>query len=253
MIEVKAIHKRYRKNRVLNGLSFRAQPGQITLLVGPNGAGKTTTLRILSGLARADRGEAIVGGICVRARRLEAQAQISFLPQRPDFHPNLSTARLLTFYARLRGVGNDRVQEVVELTGLNSVWHHASGTLSGGMRQRLGLALLFLPDTPFLILDEPGLSLDPEWRDQLKELLIGEARRGKTVLVATHLLGEWEGNVHRCLLCRNGQIERELDPNALQSAFRDVSREESANKPASDALPQTRQGVSAPCTPRAEP
>ena len=231
MIEVKEIYKRYRSNRVLNGLSFRALPGQITLLVGPNGAGKTTTLRVLAGLARADRGEAIVGGVNVRTHRLEAQARTSFLPQRPDFHPSLSTSRLLHFYARLRGCGQERIREVVKLTGLESVLGHASGTLSGGMRQRLGLALLFLPDNPLLILDEPGLSLDPEWRDQLKERLIGEARRGKTVLVATHLLGEWEGNAHRCLLCRNGRIERELDPNALQSGFRELNQAESAGNP----------------------
>jgi len=81
------------------------------------------------------------------------------------------------------------------------------------------LALLMLPDAEVLLLDEPGLSLDPDWRVQLQQHLRDEASRGKTVLVTTHLLGEWNGAAHRCLLCREGRIEREIDPDDLAAAF----------------------------------
>ena len=94
-----------------------------------------------------------------------------------------------------------------------------TGELSGGTRQRLGLALLLLPDAPVLLLDEPGLSLDPAWRKRLQDTLRFEAERGKTILLTTHLVAEWNNVAHRCLLCCEGRIERELDPRNLPSDF----------------------------------
>jgi ABC-type multidrug transport system ATPase subunit len=87
------------------------------------------------------------------------------------------------------------------------------------MRQRLGLALLLLADAPILLLDEPGLSLDPAWRKRLQETLHFEAQRGKTILITTHLIAEWNNVADRCLLCRHGAIERELDPTDLPQNF----------------------------------
>ena len=97
------------------------------------------------------------------------------------------------------------------------------------MRQRLGLALLLLADAPVLLLDEPGLSLDPGWRTRLQETLHFEAQRGKAVLVTTHLIAEWNNVADRCLLCRDGVIEREIDPNNLPHNFDDwnASRQKS--------------------------
>jgi len=100
-----------------------------------------------------------------------------------------------------------------------------AGELSGGMRQRLGLALLLLPDAPVLLLDEPGLSLDPAWRKRLQDTLKFEAERGKTILLTTHLVAEWNNVAHRCLLCRDGAIERELDPGNLPADFDQIENE----------------------------
>ena len=105
-----------------------------------------------------------------------------------------------------------------------------TGELSGGMRQRLGLALLLLADAPVLLLDEPGLSLDPGWRTRLQEILREKTARGHAILVTTHLIAEWNKVAHRCLLCRDGQIERELDPTNLPHNFDDM---ESAGRDAS--------------------
>ena len=96
-----------------------------------------------------------------------------------------------------------------------------TGALSGGMRQRLGLALLLLADAPVLLLDEPGLSLDPGWRTRLQEILREKTARGHAILVTTHLIAEWNGVADRCLLCREGRIEREIDPNDLPHNFDD--------------------------------
>ena len=108
---------------------------------------------------------------------------------------------------------------MLDLAGLRDFERIRTGELSGGMRQRLGLALLLLPDAPVFLLDEPGLSLDPGWRKRLQETLRFEAERGKTVLVTTHLIAEWNNVAHRCLLCRDGIIERELDPTNLPHDF----------------------------------
>ena len=97
--------------------------------------------------------------------------------------------------------------------------HERTGALSGGMRQRLGLALLLLPESPVLLLDEPGISLDPGWRTRLQEILREEAAQRRAVLVTTHLIAEWNGIADRCLLCRDGEIEREIDPNDLPHNF----------------------------------
>ena len=152
-------------------------------------------------------------------RAIQAQRALSYLPQRPNFHPHLTCAEIMGFYAQLRGIALSRGQAMLDQIGLREFDRVRIGELSGGTRQRLGLALLLLPDAPVLLLDEPGLSLDPTWRKRLQETLRFEAARGKTVLVTTHLVAEWNNVAHRCLLCCDGKIERELDPRNLPHNF----------------------------------
>jgi heme ABC exporter ATP-binding subunit CcmA len=219
MIAVDRLTKSYGAKEVLRGVTFRAEPGAITLLVGPNGAGKSTTLKVLAGLNRPSSGLVQVNGVDVVADRIKAQSRLAYLPQSPSFHPRLNCLEVLRFYARLRRVPTARCEAMLELTGLTDVARIQTGKLSGGTRQRLGLALLLLPDAPTLLLDEPGLSLDPAWRKRLQETLHFEAERGKTVLITTHLIAEWNNVANRCLLCRDGAIERELDPTDLLQNF----------------------------------
>ncbi len=221
MIVATNLIKSYNRKKVLCGLSLQASPGEITMLVGANGAGKSTTMKVLAGLAAADGGTAFVAGHDVRRARRQAQRALSYLPQNPDFHPRLTSLQVLEFYRSLRGGNRERVSIVLEQLGLTNIADERTETLSGGLRQRLGIALLLLPDAPVLLLDEPGLSLDPGWRNRLREILNDEAARGKTVLMATHLIAEWNGVAHRCLLCHEGRIERELDPNDLPNDFDD--------------------------------
>jgi len=228
MIAVEHLVKNYGREKVLRGLSIFAESSEITMLVGPNGAGKTTTVKILAGLVRPNGGSARINSFDVMRDRIKAQRVISYLPQRPDFHPRLTCLEIIRFYARLRGLAAARCEAMLDLAGLREVARVRAGELSGGTRQRLGLALLLLPDAPVLLLDEPGLSLDPAWRKRLQETLRFEAERGKTVLLTTHLVGEWNNVAHRCLLCREGKIERELDPQNLPSDF-DLLETEPAN------------------------
>ncbi len=206
MIEVEQLSKRYGSLPVLREVTLTVASGQLTTLIGTNGAGKTTLLRVLAGLTAPDGGSARLNGVDVVRRRTEAQAQLAFLPQAVRFHPALSARQLLRFYADLRATERRRIEPLLAEVGLEDAADRPSGQLSGGMAQRLGLALMLLPDAPILLLDEPGVSLDPTWRAQMVALLRAEADRGKTVFVTTHLLAEWQPVSDRMLRCEDGCI-----------------------------------------------
>jgi ABC-type multidrug transport system ATPase subunit len=219
MISAQNLTKNFGRKAILRGISLHADPGQITLMVGPNGAGKSTTVKVLAGLIRPNGGMARVNGFDIVQQRISAQRATAYLPQRPSFHPKLTCLEILRFYAGLRGVPASRSEAMLQLTGLGDVARVGTEKLSGGMRQLLGIAFLLLADAPVLLLDEPGLSLDPGWRKWLQQKLRFEAERGKTILVTTHLIAEWNDVADRCLLCRDGIIERELDPKSLPTDF----------------------------------
>ena len=226
MITAADLTKDYRRKPVLRGLSLEAKPGEVTLMIGPNGAGKSTTIKILAGLIRPDGGCAQINGHDIVRQTIAAQRCLAYLPQQPRFHPRLTCLEVLRFYAQLRGLPGTRSDAMLELAGLRDAAHVRTHELSGGMRQRLGIAYLLLADAPVLLLDEPGLSLDPGWRKRLQETLHFESRRGKAVLVTTHLIAEWNNVADRCLLCRDGVIEQELDPSSLTHDFPEAENDQ---------------------------
>ncbi|HVU33875.1 MAG TPA: ABC transporter ATP-binding protein [Opitutaceae bacterium] len=224
MITCRDVKKSFGRRAVLAGLDLAVEPGDITLIVGANGAGKTTTLRLLAGLAEPDAGTITIGGRDLRRERRAALANLSFLPQAPRFHPRLTARQVVRFYGELRGRDHGATEAALERWGLTESARTPTGKLSGGLRQRLALAVFDLADTPVRLLDEPGLSLDPEWRERLQAFLVAEAHRGRTVLVATHLLGEWENRVTRCVLVENGRCAGDLSPQRLRDTFFGVER-----------------------------
>lgn len=219
MILLRALTKSFGSRTVLGGFDLRVQPGLVSLLVGANGAGKTTTLRLIAGLSDADGGDIVVGHHDLRQARALALAQLSYLPQAPRFQVRLTCAQVVGFYAALRGRPSALVAPTLQTWGLADHADVPTGKLSGGLRQRLGLAVFALANAPVLLLDEPGLSLDPLWRERLQTFLVAEAARGKTVLVATHLLGEWEGRADRCHLLDGGRSGGDLPPDRLRACF----------------------------------
>jgi ABC-2 type transport system ATP-binding protein len=236
---IRAIHlkKSFGDLAVLAGLDLEAKPGAVTLLVGANGAGKTTTLRLLAGLAEPDAGSILIDGHDLYQARRSALALLAFLPQAPRFHPRLTTMQVAKFYGRLRGRDNQDVTAALTSWGLNEFARVPTGQLSGGLRQRLALAVFALADASVLLLDEPGLSLDPEWRQRLQEYLTAEARRSRTVLVATHLLGEWEGQADRCLVVADGRCAGEIAPDLLRDGFFSTVDNSAGNQTAFRACP----------------
>lgn len=207
MIEGTNLHKSFGDHTVLRDASFAVEEGTIAALVGANGSGKTTTLHILSGLATPDSGTATVAGVDVTKHRSAAQEHLAFLPQDVRFHSALTPRQVLRFYAGLRDAPTDRIDALLEAVALTDAADRPSGELSGGMRQRLGIAILELANAHVLLLDEPALSLDPEWRTFLMDRLQTYADDGATVLLATHLLDIWTPIVDRVLRCENGGIQ----------------------------------------------
>lgn len=206
MIRANSITKKFRGLDVLRGADLEAKPGRITLLTGANGSGKSTLLKILAGLLQPDDGNASIGGYDIIRHRIPAQRLLSFCPQNVTFHPASTPKGILDFYGPLRGANPARRARLLEEFDLSTAAIRPIAKLSGGMLQRLGLALALLPDASVIILDEPGASLDPEWRTIFRDCLLTEARKGKTILLTSHLPEEWADATDAWFDCREGRI-----------------------------------------------
>lgn len=207
MIEAQNLHVGY-DAPVLTGATFEVEPGEVAALVGNNGTGKTTLLRVLSGHLTPDRGTARIQGIDVARQRQAARQALAFLPQETRFHEALTPRQVLRFYAGLRDRPDAPISDLLDEVGLADVAGRSCGALSGGMRQRLGLAVVQLAQAPVVLLDEPGLSLDPGWRSHLCTMLERWAARGASVLMATHYPEAWTRAVDTFLCCEGGQVRR---------------------------------------------
>lgn len=219
MISVLGVTKQFGRREVLRQLDVQIPSDAVTLLVGSNGAGKTTLLRAICGLCIPDAGTVTIAGHNIAADRMRALSHVAFLPQAPRFHPRLTTWQVARYYGLLRGASDADVHAELERWGLLEHVRTTTNHLSGGLRQRLSLGIFALARAPVNVLDEPGLSLDPEWRERLQQYLTERARSGAAVLVATHLLGEWEGKVDRCILLDDGRVTAALDPKQLRQQF----------------------------------
>ncbi len=207
MIEATHITKSFAGRRVVDDVTFRAEPGSVTGFLGPNGAGKTTTLRILVGLTEPDDGRAtVLGGPYAALERpgrrvgtlLDASAQ----------HVGRRGREALALSALLLEVPGRRVDELLEYVGLDGgAGHKRVGQYSLGMRQRLGLAHALLGDPEVLILDEPANGLDPEGMRWMREVLRDFADRGGTVLLSSHLLAEVEAIADRMVIIGGGRVQ----------------------------------------------
>jgi heme ABC exporter ATP-binding subunit CcmA len=206
MIDFDHISKRYGATLAVDDLSLAVASGETLALVGPNGAGKTTLLRVLLGLVSPTSGVVRVAGHDIRCDSITARQQIGYLPQRAVLYANLTVAENLAFLAQIRGVAPARIAEMIALLGLQEVPDRPARTLSGGMLQRLGLAQVLLADPPILVLDEPTVSLDPPSVAALKALLRDLRAAGKTVLLASHILGDVQELADRVAILDRGRL-----------------------------------------------
>jgi ABC-2 type transport system ATP-binding protein len=200
-----------RRRRVLDGISFRVQEGEIFGFVGPNGAGKTTTLKLLMGLIHPTAGRASILGHDVGETGF--RRHVGFLPENPYFYEFLTGREILAFYARLSGVAGARIAERVEMlldwVGLSHAADARLRTYSKGMLQRVGIAQALVHDPSVVFLDEPMSGLDPIGRKEIRDLILRLHREGKTVFMNTHILSDVELVCDRVAIIVKGTIRYE--------------------------------------------
>lgn len=216
MIVFRAFRKRYGAQRAVEALDLSIEPGEVVALLGPNGSGKTTSLKAAAGLVHPTSGEVLIGRPGRPARDAASRHALSFLPQRVAFPDSLSGREVLEFYRALRGVDPGRVNEALHMASLNGAGDRAVATYSGGMVQRLGLAVATLPDTPVLLLDEPTAALDPEGLCAFYGLVSRRRAEGRTVLFTSHQLGDVERLADRFAILVEGRLEASLSARELQ-------------------------------------
>ncbi len=197
----------HRRNRVVavDKLSFSIALGEAAALWGPNGAGKTTIIKCLLGLLDY-QGEVRVGSYDARRQGKAARRLVGYVPQEMAFHHDLSAAQTLRFYARLKKVDQARIREVLAQVELIEHAHKRVNALSGGMKQRLALAVALMADPPVLLLDEPTSNLDAAARDRFLHLLSQVKRAGKTILFTSHRLEEVKTLADHVLVLEAGRL-----------------------------------------------
>lgn len=215
MIRFEALTKIYGPRRAVSSLSFSVAAGEAVALLGPNGSGKTTTLKAAAGLVRPTSGGVRIGDPPREAADPSARAAISYLPQRVSFPEALTGAEALEFYRALRGAPTERVAQVLRFASLNGSSARAIGTYSGGMVQRLGLAVAMLPDAPILLLDEPTAALDPDGLGAFYGLVERRRREGHTMLFSSHQLGDVERLADRFVLLVEGRLVADFSQSEL--------------------------------------
>lgn len=213
MIVARNLTKRYGKTTALNDVSFTIEAGEAAALWGANGAGKTTTLRCLLGV-QGFEGELSVNGIDVRKNSKAARAAIGYVPQEAAFY-DMSVLETVRFYARLKKVSAQRVDDVLEQVQLTAHSAKRVNMLSGGMKQRLALAVALLADPPILVLDEPTANLDVKAQRDFIHTIQTLNQSGKTIVFSSHRLDEVIALGSRVLVIAEGRLALECQPQEL--------------------------------------
>ncbi len=200
----------YPGNRALHGVSFTLEPGAITALVGPNGAGKTTLMRCLAALERPSAGRVVIEGVDLSEDPRRCHRFLGYLSDFFGVYEQLTVRRCLLHRGLSQGMtmaeADKATLKAAERVGLSDRLDQAAGTLSRGLRQRLGIAQAILHDPRFVILDEPASGLDPEARDDLSSLLRSMRDDGMTFLVSSHILAELSDYATEMLLLSDGRL-----------------------------------------------
>jgi len=225
-VEILGVTKRFGAVQALRGITARISPGRLTGLVGPDGAGKTTLMRLLAGLMAPTEGRILVGGRDTALETEEIHSLTGYMPQRFGLYEDLTVEDNLHLFAELRGLRTENYQEIfgrlLAFTRLGPFTDRLAGKLSGGMKQKLGLACAIMARPKVLLLDEPSVGVDPVSRQDLWRMVHELTDEGMAVVWSTAYLDEAE----RCasvLLLNDGKIEYAGSPHDLTRALHDRS------------------------------
>ena len=237
ILSVKNLWHRYTKDWAVRDVNFTLSKSGIIGLLGSNGAGKSTCMNIMCGVLYATQGDVLINGVSIREQPLRAKSQIGFLPQQAPLHTELTVEEYLVHCAELRGLAptniKGAVEQAMEKCGVAHFAKRLIGALSGGYRQRVGLAQSILHNPALVVLDEPTNGLDPNQILAVREL-IRTIAQDCTVLLSTHILSEVEAICDDIKMIENGEIvfEGTIDefanvvaPHGLVAVFRNVPSE----------------------------
>lgn len=212
LLEVKGLTKSFNGTLAVDQISFALEERTATALIGPNGSGKTTTLSMIVGLLKESEGSI----------QLDFKSGIGFLPQYPQFFPWLSALEFTEMAAQISGVDGKKVRQqsikTLEFVGLGSVINKKTGTFSGGMRQRLGLAQAIVHQPKLLLLDEPVSALDPTGRREIMNLL-KSLQQDTTILYSTHILNDAEEMTDQLLFLKEGKLVEQGSLSEVKSRY----------------------------------
>lgn len=210
ILEVNHVEKKIRRKKIIKGISFTVEKGEIFGFLGPNGSGKTTTIRMLVGLIRPTAGSIRICGYDILTQSTKALERVGCIVENPELYPFLTGMENLEHFARmLPGVTREKINDVVKRVALTERIHDRVKDYSLGMRQRLGIAQALLGDPSLLILDEPTNGLDPQGIKELREFIRQLADEGLSVFISSHLLSEIQLMCDRVAIILDGQIIHE--------------------------------------------
>jgi len=233
LIEAMHLRKTFGQLLAVDDLSLSIEPGEIYGLVGADGAGKTTTMRLICGALRPDAGQAFIGGYDIKKQTEQARQQVGYLSQRFSMYEDLTVLENIRFFAEVRGLKSDewypRSMEILEFVGLAAFKDRFAGMLSGGMKQKLGLASALVTRPSVLLLDEPTTGVDPVTRQDFWQLIIklvsspsisagngGSQRGAVSVLISTPYMDE-AARCHRIGFMKKGQLIAEGTPGQMRA------------------------------------
>jgi len=222
-IKIEGLTKVYGDQKALDDVSFSVETGRIVGFIGPNGAGKTTTMRILTGSIPPTEGSAWIEGMNVSEQSLDIRRIIGYLPENNPLYEDMFAREYLNYVAGIYKIANkkQRVDEIIEMTGLQKESNKKISALSKGYKQRIGLAQAIIHDPRVLILDEPTSGLDPNQIVEIREL-INRLGKEKTVILSTHIMQEVEAICDRVLIINNGKLVADDKAEALSDKSSDV-------------------------------
>jgi ABC-2 type transport system ATP-binding protein len=231
VLRVEGLIKRYGTFTAVDGVSFSLAAREVVGLLGQNGAGKSTVIKLLCNLSRPTAGQAWLDGVPILGvRTAEHRRRLGVMVESPRFYPHLSGRENLCLLARLLGVASARVEHMLEQVGIADRAHVRFERFSMGMKQRLGLAAVFLHQPSLILLDEPTAGLDPVGRNQIHDLIAGLAREhAVSMLLCSHHLSEVQRLCQRALVMDHGRVilEQSLrDPGGIQvveRVFQDIA------------------------------
>ncbi len=219
MIEVKNITKKYGNFTAVDNINFKIEEGEIIGLLGPNGAGKSTTMNMITGYIEPTEGEIIVNGYDISKKPKKAKAQIGYMPEGVPLYSDLTVKEFVTYMAELKKVDRktrkEKVEKIIEQTGLKDVEKKLTRNLSRGYKQRVSMAGALVGEPKILILDEPTVGLDPKQITEIR-VLIKELGKTHTVILSSHILSEVSQICNKVIIINKGKIVAIDTPENLE-------------------------------------